>query len=201
MPAREQQRGMIKALPTWFDGVRFRSRLEAQWAVFFTVAGIPWRYEESGYKMPGGCYRPDFRLYEFVDDYPHIPTYFEVKGAEPPSAALDLMAKFAEERRCCLYLAVGDIPRFQRREYYDDGSLPFRCFGGYWQGPETWCYQAPDETEPTRFYACHRCGSVGLYAVSLEVVTWFCSKHAGRYPIVLPRNALREARAFNGYDP
>jgi hypothetical protein len=32
-------------------GYRFRSRLEARWAVFFDVAGIPWQYEPEGFDL------------------------------------------------------------------------------------------------------------------------------------------------------
>lgn len=33
------------AIPTFYKGVRFRSRLEARWAAFFDIAGWPWEYE------------------------------------------------------------------------------------------------------------------------------------------------------------
>lgn len=35
----------IKAHPTMYKGVQFRSRLEARWAAFFDVAGWGWEYE------------------------------------------------------------------------------------------------------------------------------------------------------------
>ena len=34
----------INAIPTWYDGIKFRSRLEARWAVMFDVMGIVWEY-------------------------------------------------------------------------------------------------------------------------------------------------------------
>jgi hypothetical protein len=43
--------GGIKPIETLYRGYRFRSRLEARWAVFFDVAGIPWRYEEEGFDL------------------------------------------------------------------------------------------------------------------------------------------------------
>ena len=33
---------MIKAIPTEYKGYRFRSRLEARWAVFFDACGADW---------------------------------------------------------------------------------------------------------------------------------------------------------------
>ena len=40
----------IKAIETTYKGYRFRSRLEARWAVFFDTLGIPWKYENEGYQ-------------------------------------------------------------------------------------------------------------------------------------------------------
>ena len=49
----------IKAKPTDYAGVRFRSQLEATWAAFFDVAGMPCEYEPV--QLPGWV--PDFRLF------------------------------------------------------------------------------------------------------------------------------------------
>lgn len=50
----------IQAIETSYAGCRFRSRLEARWAVFFDHLGIAWRYEQEGYELPSGRYLPDF---------------------------------------------------------------------------------------------------------------------------------------------
>lgn len=63
----------MKAIETKYDGYRFRSRMEARWAVFFKTAGIPYEYEKQGYELKSGRYLPDFFL-------PTIDTWFEVKG-------------------------------------------------------------------------------------------------------------------------
>jgi len=56
---------MLAPLQTRYAGYRFRSRLEARWAVFFDHIGAPWEYEPEGYALPdGGGYLPDFRLPE-----------------------------------------------------------------------------------------------------------------------------------------
>lgn len=53
----------IQAIPTRYRDVLFRSRLEARWAVFFELAGIPWAHEPTGYRVGGlGPYLPDFHL-------------------------------------------------------------------------------------------------------------------------------------------
>lgn len=53
----------IKAIPTKYNGVQFRSRLEARWAVFFDHMRFKWRYEPEPFVAPlWGSYRPDFHI-------------------------------------------------------------------------------------------------------------------------------------------
>lgn len=71
-------------IETEYAGHRFRSRLEARWAVFFDSAGIKWQYEPEGFRRwiassaDGDSfisYSPDFYL-------PHTHTWVEVKGGD-----------------------------------------------------------------------------------------------------------------------
>ena len=62
----------IKAIQTEYNGYKFRSRLEARWAVFFDVAGIKYEYEPEGLEYNGVKWLPDFYL-------PESKTYVEVK--------------------------------------------------------------------------------------------------------------------------
>lgn len=70
----------MKAHPTTYAGVRFRSRLEARWAAFFDLAGWSWEYEPAD--LAG--WSPDF-LVTFPcpmadHDTPHThPLMVEVK--------------------------------------------------------------------------------------------------------------------------
>ena len=67
----------IKAIETVYNGYRFRSRLEARWAVFFDTLGIRYEYEKEGYDLGElGWYLPDFWL-------PSLDAWVEVKGDEP----------------------------------------------------------------------------------------------------------------------
>ncbi len=63
---------MIQAIETEYAGYKFRSRLEARWAVFFNAMGVKWYYEHEGYKLSSGWYLPDFWL-------PEMKIHFEVK--------------------------------------------------------------------------------------------------------------------------
>jgi hypothetical protein len=80
----------MKAIETSYKGYRFRSRLEARWAVFFDHLGIAWKYEPEGFEKTenGGerviRYLPDFYL-------PESGTWVEVKGFWTEEDAVDLM--------------------------------------------------------------------------------------------------------------
>jgi hypothetical protein len=52
----------MKATETHYKGYRFRSRLEARWAVFFDALSVPWEYEPEGFETPEGWYLPDFKI-------------------------------------------------------------------------------------------------------------------------------------------
>ena len=49
---------MSQGIPTYYSGIRFRSRLEATWAAFFDLMQWPWEYEP--FDLDG--YIPDFAL-------------------------------------------------------------------------------------------------------------------------------------------
>lgn len=97
----------IKAIETRYAGCRFRSRLEARWAVFFDQLGIEWEHEPEGFETSAGRYLPDFRIRLF--DYP---CWFEVK---PPGAPRD-----DRHRVLCVETATPTIvARGMPRNYLD----------------------------------------------------------------------------------
>jgi hypothetical protein len=76
---------MIKPIETIYNGYKFRSRLEARWAVFFDALGVEYEYEPEGFVLPSGTYYlPDFRVKcygtrgNFCDN--PFDLYIEVKG-------------------------------------------------------------------------------------------------------------------------
>jgi hypothetical protein len=78
----------LNAIETVYAGCRFRSRLEARWAVAFDHLGVMWEYEPQGFMVgPQGyqrSYLPDFYL-------PTMGTWVEVKG-DPNGIDLALLA-------------------------------------------------------------------------------------------------------------
>ena len=75
----------LKAIETEYRGYRFRSRLEARWAVFFDACGVKWEYEPEGFKLPNGqFYLPDFLLHDVTFNHAGYSEgndlYVEVKG-------------------------------------------------------------------------------------------------------------------------
>jgi hypothetical protein len=72
---------MLKAIETIYNGYRFRSRLEARWAVFFDALGIKYVYEEQGYKLTRGHFSPLYYLPDFK--LPEYDCWIEIKGQEP----------------------------------------------------------------------------------------------------------------------
>jgi hypothetical protein len=66
---------VIKAIPTKYDGIEYRSRTEARWAVFFNYLKIGFDYEREGYQTSKGWYVPDFWL-------PEEKCWIEIKGQD-----------------------------------------------------------------------------------------------------------------------
>ena len=66
---------VIQAIPTSYRGYRFRSRLEARWAVFYDLIGVQWSYEADPISVGGEPYLPDF----IITTGSGVPVYHEVK--------------------------------------------------------------------------------------------------------------------------
>jgi hypothetical protein len=80
----------IKPIETNYNGYRFRSRLEARWAVFFDALEIRYTYEPQGFNLNGILYLPDFYL-------PTLNTWLEVKPTIDLSARdCEAVARFAD---------------------------------------------------------------------------------------------------------
>jgi hypothetical protein len=91
----------IKAIETYYNGFRFRSRLEARWSIFFDALGLKFEYELQGYAMGEQCYLPDFWL-------PRLQLWAEVKpDLEAVKKNETLYAAFVRSINQPLLLLVG----------------------------------------------------------------------------------------------
>ena len=74
---------MIKAIETKYKGYRFRSRLEARWAVFFDAMSWEWEYEPEGFDLGNGIYYlPDFKIFGIDSNGDNNVFYIEVKAKD-----------------------------------------------------------------------------------------------------------------------
>jgi len=112
----------IKAIETVYKGYRFRSRLEARWAVFFDACGVKWEYEPEGYDLGDGLlYLPDFLLHGVTIGHgtyaQNCDVYVEVKGqmTEEDAAKMKRFAQAGMPKNTCgvsktALFIVGSIP-------------------------------------------------------------------------------------------
>ncbi len=91
----------IKNIDTIYKDFRFRSRLEARWAVFFDELGIAWEYEKEGYEIDGIRYLPDFWL-------PDLGCWIEVKGDTPGYFEKKKAVKLCLASRKDVHIFIGE---------------------------------------------------------------------------------------------
>lgn len=125
---------MIKALPTKYRGITYRSRLEARWAVFFDEIGVKYHYELEGIDLGHVWYLPDFFLYErntWIEIKPQAPTKEEwlkaaslllalVKSGSEANVAILYGRPWLDERSP-EYFYLNLLPQIGRH-YLDDGE-------------------------------------------------------------------------------
>jgi len=122
----------MKAIPTTYNNVKFKSKLEAKWAVWLDEHNIIWDYETQGFDLNGTWYLPDFYL-------PEINTIIEVKGAmerlEKPYGLIESLKTYSEkgEKTYCpdetlMVLLAGPVPWFYNINWsYDNGFFIYKC--------------------------------------------------------------------------
>lgn len=141
---------MIKAIETKYKGYRFRSRLEARWAVAFDTIGHHYLYEPEGFELPSGRYLPDFYL-------PNLDVWGEVK---PTDFTEEEMRKCAElvfyTQKACVMLVGLPAPTnyyyFFPFENLDDDT--YTCTFGESCFPGVGIDDCDLWWRPERFYVC-----------------------------------------------
>lgn len=74
--------GKPRAIDTVYKGYKFRSRLEARWAVFLSHSPDRWVYEMEGYQLESGWYLPDFTIFDAKSG--KLKMFIEVKPGPRP---------------------------------------------------------------------------------------------------------------------
>jgi len=121
-----------KAIETRYNGYRFRSRLEARWAVFLDALGVRYEYEKEGFELEDvGRYLPDFWL-------PELDLWLEVKGGEPN---------------------WNEIRKAQELYYAAESAKPWGVAFGvgepYYGELRVFCFDSSDESAGTNWW--HQC--------------------------------------------
>ena len=141
--------GTIKPIETVYNGYRFRSRLEARWAVFFDALEIKYEYEPEGFNLGNGVYYlPDFLLHNIITRYAQKDEprdiYVEVKGIMT-NKDRHKIEQFSEELN--VPVAIG-------------------CSDMIFISPANWgnAYSVGDFAEMSYLGRCNKCGT--LYFIS-----------------------------------
>jgi hypothetical protein len=152
---------MIQAQPTVYRGIRFRSKTEARWAVFFDNLDITWVYEPTRQQISSGTYHVDFYI-------PDWDVYVEVKGSDPT----DL-----EIRKCV------DLASVEHKKVLLLQNTPGNSKG------EIMVYDNSfDWAGPFHFARCRRCDGFWLISdleggVALSAAAKSCDRCPEKYPV------------------
>ena len=173
----------IKAIETVYKGYRFRSRLEARWAVFFDALGVRWEYEKETFDLgDAGWYLPDFWL-------PDFDCWVEVKGVDPSDAEYEKVSCLARLSEKTVAIFVGGIG-----DHYVDGVI----------GPKERLDDRPFQVGSDHIVRCPRCGAAGgvvgeidLHEEILLCVSFHCDRHG--YAIVMDRRIVSGETFFVGW--
>jgi len=147
------------AIPTTgINGIRFRSRIEAQWAEMFTKLGWEWEYEPIDLKG----YIPDFIL-----KFPHRHVLVEVKGdtdIKNIEQYADKIVKSGWDGEFLLVCSV--LPEIAE----DDNNISIGLLGGV-IGCEEPIYPTYDGGDYARLSTCESCKNTTFYSHNY---TWTC---------------------------
>ncbi|PEP96673.1 hypothetical protein [Bacillus toyonensis] len=160
----------IKPIETIYKGYRFRSRLEARWAVFFDALGIKWEYEKEGYDLGGlGYYLPDFFLKNIGLRDDNHGLWVEIKPDRPNATEEEKMEKLVMGLKSDGIILIGNPSagggwsdrgdyHYQYEYYeYDDGNSVFwddcmiftKCYS---------CGAMKIEYNEHNYMSCPKCG-------------------------------------------
>lgn len=160
-----------RAIETRYRGFRFRSRLEARWAIYLDQLGVPWDYEREGFDLGSRWHLPDFWL-------PQQRAWLEIK----PREALDTPDATAT---AALLAAQQDADAFV---VYGDPA----DYVAHWFVPSG--HRAP----PVQWQACPVCDAWGLVCDLVDLPcacvrrAWYAAYAANEHAAATARGARFE---------
>lgn len=108
----------MNVLPTSHNGIKFRSRTEARWAVFFDALGIKYVYEHEGYNLGDFFYLPDFWL-------PDHDFFVEIKGVQPTTDESAKASELANFTKKTVFIFCGTPRQPHDRTHYSESAYAF----------------------------------------------------------------------------
>jgi hypothetical protein len=139
-----ESQSVIKAIETVHSGYRFRSRLEARWAVFFETLGVPYQYELQGFDLGNQGRRPVLYLPDFY--LPSLRWWVEIKPAEPTGKEAAKCAAFGG----ALFKRLCETP-------LDEPTDSYAVFIGTPGESAVWIYHSEEPTRGRELAECALC--------------------------------------------
>lgn len=183
----------MQVIETEYNGYKFRSRLEARWAVFFDSLGIKYEYEPEGFLLDdGSMYLPDFRVRccgtrGDCDPDKAFDLYIEVKGrlTDADMKKIEMFAgfdKYADSHYEIIkgnpVLIVGNIPN-AGEEY------------GFWEYDWFFSYLFIDGDDYGAYPAADKHGN--FYLFGGDYINWDDEEY-----VALAYTVARQARFEHG---
>lgn len=158
---------IMKPIPTTYEGVKFRSRLEARWAVFFDQLELVWQYEPFTIEDNGKEYKPDFIIFNLLFNKPIL---IEIKPIEPNVEYLSYLKGISDPEKRAFLILIGE-PNFE-------------CLNGI---------QLFDSQDQHEYASVILCKSCGFYKIQNHHNYSFCQCQA----IHKPRSNYQTAKDFS----
>jgi hypothetical protein len=155
----------IRPIETWYRGYRFRSRLEARWAVFLDAAAIEWDYEQEGFRVEGKYYLPDFWL-------PHNKAFLEIK---PGDDWIEIRSELAPLLSALADTSAMDVFLIQGAPCPED---PGDIYVGF--VPHIVSFAPQKGICSARLFECPFCGRCAFRRMDSGAWNMWCQCHGGR---------------------
>lgn len=162
----------ITAQEDWYNGIKFRSKLESKTAQALDNIGIPYQYEPDGYKLSNGMwYRPDFWL-------PDAQQFIECKGVMDMKDCAKIVGLVNDTGKPVLVMS------------YDNAML----FQWYWMNPGS---EIATYTDSVKLAKCDVCDTLWFASSEDSYACPKCGAHDGMHLIKFMGDVCSGQQLFN----